>query len=73
MKRKVAVEKTLNRAGATRLFRLSAAQKVHGVAPALAPSRSGPCLSACRDRSKQLVMRVVLHREKEKEQNSCHC
>jgi hypothetical protein len=34
-KAKVAVEKTSNRAGATPLFRLSAAQKVRGVAPAL--------------------------------------
>jgi hypothetical protein len=33
---KVAVEKTPKRAGATPLFRLSAAQKVRGVAPALA-------------------------------------
>lgn len=29
-------------------------------------------LSACRDRSKQLVMQVVLHRERGKEENSCH-
>ena len=29
-------------------------------------------LSACRDRSKQLVMLAVLHREREKEENSCH-
>jgi hypothetical protein len=34
MKGKVTVEKTPNRAGATPLFRLSAAQKVGGVAPA---------------------------------------
>jgi hypothetical protein len=32
---KVTVEKTPKRAGATPLFRLSAAQKVRGVAPAL--------------------------------------
>jgi hypothetical protein len=32
---KVTVEKKQNRAGATPLFRLSAAQKVRGVAPAL--------------------------------------
>ena len=31
---RVTVEKTPKRAGATPLFRLSAAQKVHGVAPA---------------------------------------
>jgi hypothetical protein len=36
VKRKAAVEKTPNRAGATPLFRLSAAQKVRAVAPALA-------------------------------------
>jgi hypothetical protein len=36
---KVTVEKTLNRAGATPLFRLSAAQKVRGVAPALHADR----------------------------------
>jgi hypothetical protein len=35
MQAKVTVEKTPNRAGATPLFRLSAAQKVRGVAPAL--------------------------------------
>jgi len=34
MQPKVTVEKTPNRAGATPLFRLSAAQKVRGVAPA---------------------------------------
>ena len=36
---KVTVEKTPNRAGATPLFRLSAAQKVRGVAPALHAGR----------------------------------
>ena len=35
MQAKVTVEKTPNRAGATPLFGLSAAQKVSGVAPAL--------------------------------------
>src|SRR5216684_6545463 len=35
MQTKVTVEKTPKRAGATPLFRLSAAQKVFGVAPAL--------------------------------------
>jgi hypothetical protein len=42
MQPKVTVEKTLNRAGATPLFRLSAAQKVRGVAPALRHGRSCP-------------------------------
>ena len=35
MQTKVTAEKTAKRAGATPLFRLSAAQKVRGVAPAL--------------------------------------
>src|SRR6266852_3530093 len=39
-KAKVTVEKTSNRAGATPLFRLSAAQKVRGVAPALRHGKS---------------------------------
>ena len=39
-KEKVTVEKTPNRAGATPLFRLSAAQKVRGVAPALRHDKS---------------------------------
>jgi hypothetical protein len=29
-------------------------------------------LSACRDRSRQFVMQVVLHRKREKEENRCH-
>ena len=37
---RVTVEKTPNRAGATPLFRLSAAQKVRGVAPALRHGKS---------------------------------
>jgi hypothetical protein len=37
---KVTVEKTPKRAGATPLFRLSAAQKVPGVAPALRHGKS---------------------------------
>jgi len=40
MQPKVTVEKTPNRAGATPLFRLSAAQKVRGVAPALRHGKS---------------------------------
>jgi len=39
-KAKVTAEKTLKRAGATPLFRLSAAQKVRGVAPALRHAES---------------------------------
>ena len=39
---KVTVKKMSNRAGATPLFRLSAAQKVRGVAPALRHGK--PCL-----------------------------
>jgi hypothetical protein len=39
---KVTVEKTPKRAGATPLFRLSAAQKVRGVAPALRHGKSVP-------------------------------
>ena len=39
---KVSAEKTLKWAGATPLFRLSAAQKVRGVAPALIFPRSEP-------------------------------
>jgi hypothetical protein len=37
---RVTVEKKPNRAGATPLFRLSAAQKVRGVAPALRHGKS---------------------------------
>ena len=37
---RVTVEKMLNRAGATPLFRLSAAQKVRGIAPALGHAES---------------------------------
>jgi len=51
--------------------RLSAAQKVVGSLPP-APSCSGRVLSARRDRSKQFVMQVVLHRKREKEENRCH-
>ena len=40
MQPKVTVEKTPNRAGATPLFRLSAAQKVRGVASALRHGKS---------------------------------
>jgi len=40
MQTKVTVEKTPKRAGATPLFRLSAAQKVRGVAPALRHGKS---------------------------------
>jgi len=46
---KVTVEKKPKRAGATPLFRLSAAQKVRGVAPArlkCAPEGTLPCASA---------------------------
>jgi hypothetical protein len=40
VKAKFTAEKTLKRAGATPLFRLSAAQKVRGVAPALRHAES---------------------------------
>ena len=40
VKAKVTAEKTPKRAGATPLFRLSAAQKVRGVAPALRHAES---------------------------------
>ena len=40
---RVTVEKMSNRAGATPLFRLSAAQKVRGVAPALRHVESCRC------------------------------
>ena len=32
----------------------------------------GRILSACRDRTRQFVMQVVLHRKREKEENCCH-
>jgi hypothetical protein len=41
-RRKNAMDKTPNRAGATPLFRLSAAQKVRGIAPALSRSLRDP-------------------------------
>ena len=52
---KVTVEKTPNRAGATPLFRLSAAQKVRGVAPALHAGRV-LFLTAAKSRAKHSVM-----------------
>jgi len=70
-KRKDAVDKTSNRAGATPLFRLSAAQKVRGVAPALGTLVACPGIAAqvC---GKQFVMQAALHLEKEKEKRTWH-
>jgi len=55
MQAKVTVEKTLKRAGATPLFRLSAAQKVRGVAPALRHGKSVPAVfSTVKGSSKEI-------------------
>jgi hypothetical protein len=52
---KTALEKTPNRAGATPLFRLSAAQKVRGVAPALRHADRVPWLLRVCDRTASRV------------------
>jgi hypothetical protein len=70
-KRKDAMDKTSNRAGATPLFRLSAAQKVRGVAPAL--GRLVACARfAAQGCGKQFVMQAALHLESEKEERTWH-
>ena len=38
----------------------------------LPPAARGRVLSECRDRSRQFVMQVVLHRKREKEESRCH-
>jgi hypothetical protein len=53
-RRKDAVDKTPNRAGATPLFRLSAAQKVRGVVPARPRAARGSVLSTCSRVAKSL-------------------
>jgi hypothetical protein len=69
-RRKDAADKTTNRAGATPLFRLSAAQKVRGVAPARhVVSCSG---FATQRGGNQFVMQAALHLEKEKEERTWH-
>ena len=68
---RVTVEKTPNRAGATPLFRLSAAQKVRGVAPALG-TLVACCRIAAQGCGKQFVMQAALHLESEKEERTWH-
>jgi hypothetical protein len=70
-KSKDAMDKRPNRAGATPLFRLSAAQKVRGVAPALGTlvACSGIAAQGC---GKQFVMQSALHLESEKEERTWH-
>ena len=57
---KATAEKKSNRAGATPLFRLSAAQKDRGIAPALTRSTRESVLAACMDRNVDSVMQVAL-------------
>jgi len=66
------VETTQNRAGATPLCAAFSRPKGRGVAPARPEQLGGRVLSACTDRSRQFVMQVVLHRKREKEEDSCH-
>lgn len=54
--RKATAEKKSNRAGATPLFRLSAAQKDRGIAPALTRCLREAGLAACMDRNIESVM-----------------
>ena len=65
------MDKTSNRAGATPLFRLSAAQKVRGVAPALDTLVACPRFAA-QGCGKQFVMQTALHLESEKEERTWH-
>ena len=58
------------RAGATPLFRLSAAQKVVGSLPPCSRCVACRVLSAAEIGAKHFVMQVVLHREREKEENT---
>jgi hypothetical protein len=69
MQARVTAGKTPNRAGATPLFRLSAAQKVRGVAPALGTLVACSKIAA-QGCGKQSVIQVALHLETEKEERA---
>ena len=71
MQARVTAEKTPNRAGANSLFRLSAAQKVRGVAPALGTLVACSKIAA-QGCGKQFVIQVALHLETEKEERAWH-